>query len=60
MSLGINAIVGALAAPPAPFVPEQHHLQPGYVILLPASVRTTSTATSSIGFASRYHRCSTW
>jgi FAD/FMN-containing dehydrogenase len=34
MSLGINTIVGALNAPPAPFVPEQHHLQPGFVILL--------------------------
>jgi hypothetical protein len=34
MSLGINAVVGAVNAPPAPFVPEQHHFQPGYVILL--------------------------
>ena len=34
MSLSINAVVGALNAPPAPFVPEQHHFQPGYVMLL--------------------------
>jgi hypothetical protein len=34
MSLDINAVVGALNAPPAPFVPEQHHLRPGYVLLL--------------------------
>jgi FAD/FMN-containing dehydrogenase len=34
MSLGINAVVGALNAPPAPFVPEQHHLRAGYVLLL--------------------------
>ncbi|HET9116699.1 MAG TPA: FAD-binding oxidoreductase, partial [Pseudonocardiaceae bacterium] len=34
MSLNINAIVGALNAPPAPFVPEQHHFQPGFAILL--------------------------
>jgi FAD/FMN-containing dehydrogenase len=33
-SLGINAIVGALNAPPAPFVPEQHHFQLGYVMML--------------------------
>jgi hypothetical protein len=30
----IAAVVGALNAPPAPFVPEQHHFQPGYVLLL--------------------------
>ena len=30
----INAVVGAVNAPPAPFVPEQHHFQPGYVLLL--------------------------
>jgi FAD/FMN-containing dehydrogenase len=34
MSLSVNAVVGALNAPPAPFVPEQHHFRPGYVILL--------------------------
>lgn len=34
MSLGMNAIVGALNAPPAPFVPVQHHFEPGYVMLL--------------------------
>jgi FAD/FMN-containing dehydrogenase len=30
----INAVVGAVNAPPAPFVPEQHHFAPGYVLLL--------------------------
>jgi FAD/FMN-containing dehydrogenase len=30
----LNAVVGAVNAPPAPFVPEQHHFQPGYVLLL--------------------------
>lgn len=34
MSLDINAIVVALNAPPAPFVPERHHFQPGFAILL--------------------------
>jgi hypothetical protein len=30
----LNIIVGALNAPPAPFVPEEHQLQPGYVLLV--------------------------
>ena len=30
----VNAVVGAVNAPPAPFIPEQHHFQPGYVLLL--------------------------
>jgi hypothetical protein len=30
----INAVSGAVNAPPAPFVPEQHHFAPGYVLLL--------------------------
>jgi FAD/FMN-containing dehydrogenase len=30
----VNAVVGALNAPPAPFVPEQHHFTPGYALLL--------------------------
>ena len=30
----INAVFGAVNAPPAPFVPEQHHFAPGYVLLL--------------------------
>ena len=30
----LNAILGAVNAPPAPFVPEQHRLQPGYALLL--------------------------
>jgi FAD/FMN-containing dehydrogenase len=30
----VNAVVGAVNAPPAPFVPEQYRFQPGYVLLL--------------------------
>src|SRR4051794_15675851 len=30
----INAVIGAINAPPAPFIPEEHHLTPGYVLLL--------------------------
>jgi FAD/FMN-containing dehydrogenase len=30
----INAVLAAVNAPPAPFVPEQHHLAPGYALLL--------------------------
>ncbi len=34
MPLGVNAVVGAMNAPPAPFVPPQHHFAPGYALLL--------------------------
>ena len=34
MSPNLNAIFGAINAPPAPFVPEQYRLQPGFVLLL--------------------------
>ena len=30
----INAVAAALNAPPAPFVPPEHHFAPGYVLLL--------------------------
>jgi hypothetical protein len=30
----INAVLAAVNAPPAPFVPKQHHLAPGYALLL--------------------------
>lgn len=30
----VSGVIGAINAPPAPFVPEQHHFQPGYVLLL--------------------------
>lgn len=30
----LNVVVAALNAPPAPFVPEEHHFAPGYVLLL--------------------------
>ena len=30
----VNVVVGGLNAPPAPFVPEAHHLQPGYAMIV--------------------------
>ncbi|HWN35408.1 MAG TPA: FAD-binding oxidoreductase [Pseudonocardia sp.] len=30
----VNILIGGINAPPAPFVPEQHHLQPGYGLLV--------------------------
>ncbi len=30
----VGVVAGALNAPPAPFVPEQHHFAPGYALLL--------------------------
>jgi Berberine and berberine like len=30
----LTPIIGAMSAPPAPFVPEQHHFQPGYVLMI--------------------------
>jgi FAD/FMN-containing dehydrogenase len=30
----INAVIAAVNAPPAPFVPQQHHFAPGYALLL--------------------------
>jgi FAD/FMN-containing dehydrogenase len=30
----INAVTGAVNAPPAPFVPEEHHFAPGYLLVL--------------------------
>jgi FAD/FMN-containing dehydrogenase len=30
----VNAVVATLNAPPAPFVPEQHQLQPGYAVIV--------------------------
>jgi FAD/FMN-containing dehydrogenase len=30
----VNIIIGGVNAPAAPFVPEQHHLQPGYALLV--------------------------
>jgi FAD/FMN-containing dehydrogenase len=34
MPADVNAVVGAINAPPAPFVPEEHHFAPGYVLVL--------------------------
>ena len=34
MPPNVNAVFGGLNAPPAPFVPQQHHFVPGYVLLL--------------------------
>jgi FAD/FMN-containing dehydrogenase len=30
----INVLIAALSAPPAPFVPEEHHFAPGYALLI--------------------------
>jgi FAD/FMN-containing dehydrogenase len=30
----VNVVVGGINAPPAPFVPEQHQLQPGYAMIV--------------------------
>src|SRR5262249_8667599 len=40
----VNVMVGGLNAPPAPFVPEQHQLQPGYVALVVGFVSPESHA----------------
>lgn len=34
MPADVNAVIGAINAPPAPFVPEEHQLAPGYVLVL--------------------------
>lgn len=34
MPPGINAVIAALNAPPAPFVPQRYHFAPGYALLL--------------------------
>jgi hypothetical protein len=34
MPPGINAVIAAVNAPPAPFVPQRYHLAPGYALLL--------------------------
>ena len=31
---GVNVVIAAMNAPPAPFVPEQHQLQPGYAVVV--------------------------
>ncbi len=31
---GVNVILGALNAPPAPFVPQEHQLRPGYAVVV--------------------------
>ncbi|TDU89319.1 FAD/FMN-containing dehydrogenase [Kribbella voronezhensis] len=30
----VNIVIGGLNAPPAPFVPEEHHFKPGYVMIV--------------------------
>ena len=30
----INVVIGAMDAPPAPFVPEEHHFVPGYAVMV--------------------------
>jgi FAD/FMN-containing dehydrogenase len=34
MPAEVNAVIGALNAPPAPFVPEEYHFTPGYALIL--------------------------
>ena len=41
----VNVMVGALNAPPAPFVPEQHQLQPGYAAIVVGTGSPESHAT---------------
>jgi FAD binding domain-containing protein/berberine-like enzyme len=31
---GVGALIAGLSAPPAPFVPEEHHLRPGFALLI--------------------------
>ena len=31
----VNIVVGAVNAPPAPFVPAEHHFKPGYALIVP-------------------------
>jgi Berberine and berberine like len=40
----LNVVVGALNAPPAPFVSPEHHFAPGYVLLLTGFDRTPAHA----------------
>jgi hypothetical protein len=47
----INAVVGALNAPPAPFVPPEHHFAPGYALLLTGFGSGPQHASSSPGSA---------
>ncbi len=47
MPIEVNAVVGAVNAPPAPFVPDEHHFAPGYVLLL--------TGFGSVGEANTAH-----
>ena len=34
LPLEVNVVIGALNAPPAPFVPPEHHFVPGYALIL--------------------------
>jgi FAD/FMN-containing dehydrogenase len=34
MPADVNAVIGAVNAPPASFVPQEHHFAPGYVLML--------------------------
>jgi FAD/FMN-containing dehydrogenase len=34
MPADVNVVPGAITAPPAPFVPPEHHLKPGYVLIV--------------------------
>ncbi len=47
-----NAIIAGMNSPPAPFVPDAHHFQPGYALLLAGF----GTAEQHTAIAARVHR----
>ena len=50
----VNAVVGAVNAPPAPFVPDEHHFTPGYVLLLTGFGSPGEANTAHADIARRY------
>ena len=56
----INAVFAAVNAPPAPFVPQQHHLSPGYALLLTGFGSATEHADSSPRSGAGSRPCSIW
>ena len=58
MPADINAVLAAVNAPPAPFVPEQHHFAPGYALLLTGFGSAQEHAQLATGSASAFRRCS--
>lgn len=60
MPAGINAVAGAVNAPPAPFVPGQHHVAPGYVLLPTVFGSPKECERSSPRSTAACRRRSTW